>query len=221
MRSASSGSTRRPVKISSFARGQADAARQEIQAAAVRDEAAVDVAHRERRGGGGDDEVAAQRDVAPEPGRRSVHRGDRRLRERMQRGDGVVRALLPAPSVEGQGSGRLGHALHHALHVAAGAEAAPAARDHERTDRCVPPGGIQCRSQLAPHRVVDGVALLRTMQRQRGHATLDVETYGFKTHGHPHLRSLHFERAACFRSGTLFACGMPAGNQLFGGVCPT
>ena len=59
---------------------KADAARQEIHPAAIRDQPAGDEAHGEMRALRRHHQVAAQRHVAAEPGRRAVHRGDRRER---------------------------------------------------------------------------------------------------------------------------------------------
>ena len=102
--SASSGSTVRPVKISSFAR-QADPAGQEVHAAAVRDQPAQDKAPREAGRVRGNDEVAAQRGVDAEARGRPLTAAMVGLGSACS-SDHVVHSLLAAPAVKPLACGR-------------------------------------------------------------------------------------------------------------------
>ena len=101
----------------------------------------------------------------------------------MQRGDGVVGALLAPPAVDRHLAGRRRHALPHALDVAAGAEGRALAGDHHRADRVVAGDAVEQRDEVGAHGVVDGVAHLRAVEQQRGDAVADLDFDGGRLGG--------------------------------------
>src|SRR5512140_1849395 len=150
--------------------GQADPARQEVHAAAVRDQPAMDVRPREARRVARDDEIASQRRVRAEPGGCAVDGRDGRLGHVVQQRLRVVHPLLALPAVEGDLSGRRTHAPLHAGDVAAGAEPLAVAGQDQGPNRLVGSDPLQRGDELGAHVVTHGVALIRAVQEDGGDA---------------------------------------------------
>ena len=113
------------------------------------------------------DEVAAQRQVAAEPGGGAVHRGDGGLGQRVQQRDRAMRALLAAPPVEAHLVLRRGQALLHAAHVAAGAEGAAGAGDDQGAHRGIGAALLQRRNAIDDATRGELIALRRSGRLRR------------------------------------------------------
>jgi hypothetical protein len=162
---------------------QADAARQEVHASAVGDDAAMDVGPAEVGPFAGDDEVAGQRGVGSQAGRGAVDGGDHWLGHGVQQRLRVVHALLAVPAVEADFAGRRIHAALHAGDVAAGAEALAGAGEHQCLDGLVGGDALQRIDELGAHVVAHRVALVRAVQGDRGDRGFDLQVDQGEVHG--------------------------------------
>jgi hypothetical protein len=84
--------------------------------------------------------------------------------------DCVVHALLAVPAVESDVAGGGVHAPLHARDVAAGAKALASPGEYQCADRLVGCDALQRLGEFAAHGIAHRIALVRTVQGQRGDA---------------------------------------------------
>ena len=153
-----------PVSRISAALDEADQPREHPVRVRVADDAAPDLHDAVLRVGGEQPDVALQRQRQAQPDRVPVDRGDHRLGQRPRRHVDARRA----ESRPWLGEGAIARA-----EVGTGAERRRGAGQHHDTDRVVPVAAPVGVGQLLAHAVADGVALLRPVQRDGCHTTVD------------------------------------------------
>ena len=144
---------------------EADAAREEVRAAGVGNQADPGEQLREAGPVGRHHEIARQGQVTPRARCRSVDHGDRGGAEASQRHDRAVDRLDPRLPFR-----RRHRIVPHQLDVAARAEVLARAPDHHHPHARVIAESLQRGFEVMAHRHVQRVADLRPVQRDRGHA---------------------------------------------------
>ena len=142
--------------------GHADAAQQPAGSAEARDDSQVHLGLPEARLARGVDPVAGAGELAAAAERVAVHGGDRRHRERLQRGERGV-----AQPAEGLGLERPVRA--HLGDVGPRGERAPLARHHHRAQVAAPGQLGAARGERLQRGAVEGVERLRPGQREHRH----------------------------------------------------